>query len=81
MDDSLAKKVANTPLTFKKAEIYYQAGDDIAIQDTLKAIRYIRKGLQYAKGNPYYELLPGTCVYGFFPSKGRKVIRYCFAIF
>lgn len=55
MDDSLAKKVANTPLTFKKAEIYYQAGDDIAIQDTLKAIRYIRKGLQYAKGNPYYE--------------------------
>lgn len=55
MDDSLSKKVATVRLSSEKAEIYYQAGDDIAIQDTVKAVAYIQKGIQYAKGNPFYE--------------------------
>ena len=55
MDDSLAKKIENIPLPIQKAEVYFKAGDDIVIQDTFKAIDYIRKGLLYVKGNPFYE--------------------------
>lgn len=53
--DSLERKLVDAQTIVQKAEVYYRYGDDIAIRDTVKAVDYIQKGIQYAKGNPFYE--------------------------
>jgi len=53
--DSLVQQLNLAHSPTEKAEIYYQMGDYLAVQDTVKAVTYVEKGLLYVKGNLFYE--------------------------
>ncbi|MBX2953900.1 MAG: hypothetical protein KF870_15465 [Leadbetterella sp.] len=53
--DSLGTLLKKAKTGHQKAELLYERGDQIAIYDTVTSIRYIREGLKYVTGDPFYE--------------------------
>lgn len=55
MDNQLLEKLKTARLPSEKAQVYYQAGDALAIYDTLQAVSYIRQGLTLVGDDSFYQ--------------------------